>query len=180
MMYLVGEYLKLHGYPHLKNVVYLGIYFLASLANLLISDSLSWVKVRFLHGDDKLFLGVVIAYTNPLLVLEAVCLFIWLLRFPIKSLWLQKSLLSLSPLSFGAYLLQTNPFVYTIITGAYTRLSIMKPWWLVLAVLGLAILWLLAGCLLDYVRNLIFRKLKTQGMFNHKVIKSILTEPSRT
>lgn len=30
MMYLVGAYLKLHGYPHLKNVVYLGIYFLAS------------------------------------------------------------------------------------------------------------------------------------------------------
>lgn len=111
ILWVIGGYIRLYGVGGRK-YLHLGMYLLFVILNLALSNVISILKYYLTGNPQKFNLSLVIRYNNPLVVIASIALVVFILKIRINNKGVQKVLLFASPLSFGAYLLQTNIFVY--------------------------------------------------------------------
>ena len=133
------------------------MYLLFVILNLALSNVISILKYYLTGNPQKFNLSLVIRYNNPLVVIASIALVVFILKIRINNKGVQKVLLFASPLSFGAYLLQTNIFVYQTLNYSWLlKQNIIVMFFLILL---LALLWFVAGIISDYIRKIIFSKI---------------------
>ncbi|MEK1359469.1 acyltransferase [Limosilactobacillus fermentum] len=156
ILWVIGGYIRLYGVGGRK-YLHLGMYLLFVILNLALSNIISILKYYLTGNPQKFNLSLVIRYNNPLVVIASIALVVFILKIRINNKGVQRVLLFASPLSFGAYLLQTNIFVYQTLN--YPWLVKQNIIVMVLGILLLALLWFVAGIITDYIRKIIFSKI---------------------
>lgn len=158
LMYLIGAYIKKYDIPEkLKNWggVFLCVFvswFVKLLIELFTNKILGEAK-----GGNYL-----ISYTSPTVILCAVKLLYFFKNCKLGDAW-RKIINFFAPASFGVYLIHSHPLINDIfIEGKFEKYLTFEPYYMVLAVLGTALLVWFVCSLIDKVRIFLF------GLFNIK------------
>lgn len=105
------------------------------------------------------FGNILLGYTSPTIFIVSCGLLI--IFSNIKCNKLIPILKIVAPLTFGAYLIQDNIYVRKyIITDKFAFLAGKNAFVLIIGVISAAVLCFIVGCLIDSIRNFIFRKFK--------------------
>lgn len=167
VLYIYGAYFKRFGIPSILTKK-LDLFFLIIL-NWGMLLSLSY----YLH-NHKLFLDMnglsmpEYQYDFSLVVSLSIFVFLLLLQIHSNNKAISGTVTFLGKHSFSAYLLQTNPLIFTfLITNNYLFLQKLSPLKMVLELVGFASLWYFGAIILDIIRDLIF-KIISLGVRNVK------------
>jgi len=155
MLYILGAIMKKCqiGEKLPSSMFVIGIIF-CNLFNWIIT----WVGERYVSGSDWYF-TVLSDYISPTMVIQTIC---YLLLFKrIKAGGIKKVIKFLSPLVFTTYLINTHPVIYEfVLDGAFTRFTEWNVFLTVLFLIGFGIVFVLAACLLDKIRSLLFKLIR--------------------
>lgn len=101
-----------------------------------------------------------ISYKSPLVVLAAVCLFLYFEKMKISPFW-EKVIGFFSPMAFSVYLIHNHPLIAThFIEKRFVEYAAL-PWIVeIIAVLGTAVLINLACYAIDFLRLGLFKRLQ--------------------
>lgn len=100
--------------------------------------------------------NVLIAYNSPTVLLISVCLLMIFSKITAKGK-IKKWILRISPLCFGVYLLNCNPFVWDyLMPGRFEAYAFFPVWKMVVCSLLAAMVIFLSGIAVDGIRFLIF------------------------
>lgn len=151
-LYLVGAYIKLHE-PDFRFLSKKWCLLLYCACILII-----WGGVLLNGaGITTLLHSRFLTYTSPFVVLSAVGLFLFFLQCRFRSTAVQKSIRFFAPISFGVYLIHTNPVIFQrVLKGAFAFYQKYPVWLSVLFVLLTALGIYLTCSLLDYLRLKLF------------------------
>lgn len=156
IMYLVGGYFS--KYPVIIKKPYKCIvaFFSFALLNFIFKYLIELVTTKLMsvpsHGD------LFISYTSPIIVGEAVCLFLYFSNLKTEGKNLSKIVSVITPAIFSVYIIHVHPIVFwSILKDAFTGLTeynLLISFALIIAT-ALAIF---IGCVaLDYIRIIIFK-----------------------
>lgn len=156
-LYLVGAYVKLHGF--FKNSVGISLFIYG------LCTTFSWVVKLWEEAVSKegkyadLATGFVAQYTSPTMLLSGVALFVIFSQLkPPK--FLNKIIKVLSPCAFGVYIIHAHPLLWDrLITYRYASFINHNPIVMMLLVLLVAIIMFTAFSLVDFIRLMIFKLL---------------------
>lgn len=162
VLYLVGGYLRTYGIrseettaPRVFFAMAIGIAVLHIAYKLIIEWLTGTVLGHSAYGN--LFMG----YTSPLIVGEAICLFLCFKNLKIKrdGGW-AKLAKFMAPLVFSVYIIHVHPLVFwRSLEGAFAFLAEWNPILMAAVVIGIAVAVFTVCIVLDYIRLLIFKAL---------------------
>lgn len=162
ILYLIGGYLRVYGI-RAEKITHPGIFFAMAIGIAVIHIAYKLLIERLTgsllghpsYGD--LFMG----YTSPLIVGEAICLFLCFKNLRIKrdGGW-AKLAKFMTPLVFSVYIIHVHPLVFwRSLEGALAFMASWNPLLMAVAVIGIATAIFAVCILLDYIRLLVFRVL---------------------
>lgn len=155
-LYALGAYLREYPPKARRSTVWLGGY--AACILLLTGFRFVVEKIEFARTGAVGHGGWLLSYPSPVVLTAAVCLFQFCRELKLTSRPVRAVIGFFAPVSFGVYLLHAQPFVFhRILDGALVPLLALPAWQFALSVLGLALAIFVAGCLVDWVRVLVFR-----------------------
>lgn len=163
-LYLVGAYIKLHGF--FKNNIMFALlgYSLCTIVSWLVKLWEESVSTAGKYAD--LATGFVAQYTSPTIFLAGVMLFAVFvqIKLPEKA---KKIVSFVSPCAFGVYIIHANPILWDrLITYRYAQFIKYSPLGMMAAVLLTAICMFLVLALVDFVRLQIFNLLRIKPLLN--------------
>lgn len=121
---------------------------------------LDYFSLRLTGGAR--FGNILLGYTSPTIFIVSCGLLI--IFSNIKCNKLIPFLKVVAPLTFSAYLIQDNVYVRKyFITDKFAFLADKNVFMLIIGVISSAILCFAVGCLIDFIRNFIFRKFKIKS-----------------
>ena len=119
------------------------------------------LRLRWKHA------GLQEAYTNPLLVLGAVSMFLFCANLKIVSGSFRAKLIgAVAPLCFGVYLIHTHPAVFKLLHNAFAFLGKRNPVIMVSGLLAIALGIFLVCCAIEALRQLVFRWLRIRKLLD--------------
>jgi len=126
---------------------------------------------------------ILISYFSVTTVIQAVSLLAVCIRMNIKNKAAVKLIGFFAPLSFGVYIIHTNPWIFQkTLQDSLIGLTEIRALYMVLAVMGLTIAIFLACCVIEYLRQLLFKALKitpalkkAEDKIMHKINSSACT-----
>lgn len=169
-LYILGAYFKKYGVLENKPVyVWLIVYFL--------SVTVAWgAKMLIEQNQLKLFDGEVnsdlpMEYTSPAILLSAIALVGVFSKIRLKG-GITGVVQTISSITFGTYIIHTNPFIWMISTDVMKPVLINPVPMMILICLGVSLLVFLACLIIELVRVGIFAilRLKRILMFLEKKI----------
>ena len=165
VLYVYGAYFKRFGIPKLLNSTLINIILIVLNLCLIVLCSHLFHHYN-VWIDQNNFDITQIQYTFPLVVCLAILVFLLLLKVKIQlKLW-NKIITFLGQKSFSAYLLQTNPLVFTfLITNNYNFLRNLSLIRMFLSLIILALSWYFGAIIIDIVRSLIWKILRIDKLF---------------
>ena len=120
---------------------------------------ITWVGEKYVSGSDWYF-TVLSDYISPTMVIQTIC---YLLLFrKIKASGFAKKLIKfMAPLVFATYLIDTHPVIYRdVMDGLFTPLTEWNVFLMIAFLIGFGIVFVLAACLIDKVRSLLFKLIR--------------------
>jgi surface polysaccharide O-acyltransferase-like enzyme len=124
--------------------------------------------------------SVLVGYTSPTILLCALALLLGFSEIKIGFKPVRFAISFLSPLSFGVYLIHTNPLVWNnFMKNRYTDFAEFPVWKLILAVFLAAVCLYLICSAIDLVRHLLFKLLHLKPMLEkaeRKVFKNLWSD----
>ena len=160
LLYLIGQYIRL--YPETfatkgKTSLYLGIYLGIALLNALIPYLASTLPLLFPSiprnlGNNGTITAITLAYSSPLNIIGAVCLFITFSRLKIQSLlinWVASSVLAV-------YLIHCNEHLIHHFIAFVRQLSLYPTGTFLVYLLGFLIVVFIGSILIDQVRKILW------------------------
>lgn len=114
----------------------------------------------------------VVDYTSFFVVIAAVSLVLLFAKTEIKSKRMKWLISTFSPVSFGVYLIHTQPLVWLLIQDKLSFIGSYFPVFMVLSVLGVAAAVFVLCSIMDYGRLHLFRVLKVDN-FSKFIVKKI-------
>lgn len=121
-----------------------------------------------------------VTYTSPAILLASSGLFLFFANINIKNNVFKKIIMFFAPLSFGVYLIHTEPLVWTqVMSKAFVSYINLSPAMLVVAVILTALsIWLVCS-LVDFLRFYLFKLLKIKNL-SDKIYKKFTTSKKPT
>lgn len=179
-LYLIGGYLR--KYPLEENYIFkkmsinlircllLVIFIACPTINLLItktSESLLGINTLFDQIANN-FLSLSLAYSNPIVLIQTISLFLLFNTFDIKS----KLINGISSLTMGVYLIHDNNFVREVIYK-FTKIDNgpIDSYLFILYAILIAILIFVCCAIIEWIRQLIFK-----FIYNRKISEKIRTK----
>lgn len=160
LLYLIGQYIRL--YPETfatkgKTSLYLGIYLGIALLNALIPYLASTLPLLFPSiprdlGNNGTITALTLAYSSPLNIIGAVCLFITFSRLKIQSHlinWVASSVLAV-------YLIHCNEHLIHHFIAFVRQLSLYPTGTFLVYLLGFLIVVFIGSILIDQVRKILW------------------------
>lgn len=160
LLYLIGQYIRL--YPETfatkgKTSLYLGIYLGIALLNALIPYLASTLPLLFPSaprnlGNNGTITAITLAYSSPLNIIGAVCLFITFSRLKIQSHlinWVASSVLAV-------YLIHCNEHLIHHFIAFVRQLSLYPTGTFLVYLLGFLIVVFIGSILIDQVRKILW------------------------
>lgn len=160
ILYLIGGYLRYHGLPSLPQSCWLLGYFLSAAVHLLYIMGINLIG---LHN----FGGLLLTLTSPLIVAEAVCLFQWFRKLPIKVDGVAGRLIRLvTPGIYSVYIIHVHPLLYwnKAVIGAFQSWDAWSLPVVLCGILAVTLVLFSACILLDTLRQRLFRLLGIDRM----------------
>ncbi|EOH96118.1 hypothetical protein UAY_03028 [Enterococcus moraviensis ATCC BAA-383] len=179
-MYVIGAYIKLHVQIEelsAKKIMrrYLGV---NALSILLIIVSTFNPILNESKGENWF-----IDYVSPLILSSSICLFLLFLKMETSNKLISKGVFSLSPFSFGVYLIHTHPIVfYFILKNYFVDLADTVLIVALMKVFGYGIFIYLVCTAIDFLRSTLFScvKLDVLVSFIEKKIQSAIENRLKT
>ena len=120
---------------------------------------ITWVGEKYVSGSDWYF-TVLSDYISPTMVIQTIC-YLLLFRKSKASGGMKKVIKFISPLVFATYLIDTHPVIYRdVMDGLFAPLSEWNVFLMIAFLIGFGIVFVLAACLIDKVRSLIFKLIR--------------------
>jgi surface polysaccharide O-acyltransferase-like enzyme len=158
-LYFLGAYLREYPPRRRRPLVHLGGYGLCLLG--LLAFRFAVEAVEFSRTGAVSHGGWLLRYSSPLVVGEAVCLFLLCRDLEVRSRAARGVIGVFDPVAFGVYLFHAQPFIFhRVLDGALTPLLRLPAWQFALAVPGAALGVFLLGAGVDWVRLGVFRLLR--------------------
>ena len=161
-LYLIGAYIKLHGF--FKNSVKV------SLALYSICTVISWaVKLWEEHVSTEgkyadLASGFIAQYSSPTMVLSGIALFVIFANLNVSP-YLHKAIKIISPCAFGVYIIHAHPLLWDrLITYRYAHYINYNPFLMMLFVLLTALVMFVLFAFVDFIRLKIFELLRIKQL----------------
>ncbi len=173
-LYLIGAYIKLHGFFKNSIKISLVIYTMCTLFSWLVKLWEESVSTEGKYAD--LATGFIAQYTSPTVLLSGVALFVVFsqLKLPKFSHTLIKII---SPCAFGVYIIHAHPLLWDrLITYRYASFINHNPLVMMLLVFLVALCMFVAFSFVDFIRLLIFRILHLKPLLEKaekKLIKDL-------
>ncbi len=165
VLYLVGGYIKLYFSEHKFNsYMLIGIY----IGMITIHMGIDWLSFKFpkfeLLGDYR---GNSLNYNNVITLIEAIAVFLFFKQLKIKNTYMQKIILTISPLTLGVYLIHENPIIRGLLWKQWLKPHIYLDSWKVFAVLVIDVfLIFIVSCMIDKIRMLLFKFFRVENIIN--------------
>lgn len=154
VMYVFGAVIKKTGF--LLNIK---SWILLCVMAICFSLCLLW-KFVISHGFFKQFEGLIVKYNNPIMLVFDVCLFVLISRLEIRNRVVQRLLKTVAPLTFSVYLIHVHPAVFRWLKNKAAFIADCSQWLSLPLIIGIALAVFLICILADYVRQLVFRRLR--------------------
>ena len=155
VLYLIGATLKKVKIRINKNI-FLALYFLGAVVSLIGE----FISLRFIGHT-----GHWLSYNSPIILLQSVSLFVYLVQIKVNNSFLKNFLRWASPLSFAVYLIDTNPSFFNLFHQKMSFITDYNSGLGMLILIVISIILFMAFLLLDYIRYVTFnwvRKLKVR------------------
>lgn len=154
-LYIIGGYIKKFDlFPKLKTGS-LGLYFIM-IGIVCFSKFILDAFGSFL-GIEAWFSLLFVSYTSPFILLAAVFLFLFLSRIQFKATISKCIVTFFAPVSFGVYLIHTQPFVWNyLLIDRFSHYAAFSPVFLIAFVLLTATAIFIACSILDFIRTKLF------------------------
>ncbi len=178
-LYIIGAYIKLYfdDFSSIKQYKLLIIYLVCATAACFSKSVLIYFDSR-VSLDFEINSNMFITYNSPLIVIGAVCLFVFFARLNIKRL--KKIIFKLSPLAFGVYLISEHSCVKQAFILKHFEPYFDRPWYILLVMaVGYALIVYIACSLIDYLRSKIFTLFKVRTNCD-KIIKKFFSVINKT
>lgn len=163
-LYLIGGYCKkyaVHDNYTVKKSVFM--YVGAVLFSWGIKHLISFADFRFQDGSRNV--DVLIQYTSPTMLLAAFSLFVLFAKMNIHNKCAVRLIRFFVPLSFGVYILHTNPVIWNhVLTDCFSSYGNFPAPLLIVSVLGTALGIYLICSLTDWVRLKLFQILRVNQL----------------
>ncbi len=158
-LFWTGAYIKLNPLPD-RLRKHAGKVYLASALLLLLSRNILHIPIlnRIGYKPDLFY-----SYTSPLVYICAVCLLSLFSEITIQSSKAENAVKKMASLTFGVYLIHENRHVRSnLIAGRFASFAAEPTAAMLFHVLAAACVIFGICCLIDYLRSLIFRLIKTR------------------
>lgn len=155
ILYLTGGYIK----KYYSNIslhkryifsLYLICVFL-TLITIYIFEFPGIPKPSFIQSGDFLCY-----YTSPTIVVAGICLLIFFANLHLN-IFFQKIIKQLAPLSFGVYLIHTQPFIWSRMTNYFVEYATYSSFKMLLHIFMALLIIYFTCSILEYFRSLLFR-----------------------
>lgn len=165
VLYIYGAYFKRFGIPKIFSSILINIVFIIfNLCLIVLCSYLFHQYNLWVNGNN--FDITQFQYTFPLVVSLAIFAFLLLLKVKIKSKLWNKIIIFLGQRSFSAYLLQTNPLIFTfLITNNYNFLRNLSLGKMLFTLILVALLWYFGAVILDIIRLTIWNVFRINKLF---------------
>lgn len=156
ILYMVGVYIRKYDLlPSLKPRSCLLLFFVCSLCIWGVKIGCEGLPFHLL-GHSK-WGGSLYSYKSPFVVMCGIFIFLAFVRMRIKSPVVIACIAWWAPLSFGVYLVHTNPLIFKyVLSDLFTGYASLSPVLFVVAVLGAAVILYLVCSLVDKARLFLF------------------------
>lgn len=159
-LYMIGGYCKKYSiqdnYAAWKALL---LYIGAVLFSWGIKHLISFADFHFLDGSRNV--NVLIQYTSPTMLLAAFSLLVLFAKMNIRNKAAVVLIRFFVPLSFGVYIIHTNPVIWNhILTNCFSSYSTLPAPLLIVSIFGTALGIYLLCSLVDWVRLQLFRILR--------------------
>lgn len=159
VLYLIGGYLRKHvtdwnvGYKNCWNLIaFFGFAVINLVYKFLIENVTAYVLGKAMYGE------LLWTNTSPIIIGEAISLFLFFSRLRIKSNIVAKIINFISPLVFAVYIIHVHPLIFwnSAVVSAFAPLADLCPVLTSMLVVGIAFIVFLVCVVLDYVRATLF------------------------
>lgn len=165
-LYLISGYIRLHlDLDSVNKYICLGLYLFCSLINTVtyfLIPTTNYIRNDFLYN-----------YYSITMVIGAVSLFLYFLKFKINSDILNKVISFVSPTTFGIYLIHENPNIRNFLWSTFniSALKISGGGVLIINIIFTPILLFICFCLIDKLREVIFNLFYKTSIYRKIKIK---------
>lgn len=118
------------------------------------------------------------SYLNPIMLIFDICLFGLFAKMKLCGAFIRKLIGFLAPLTFSVYIIHVHPLCWTLFKLRFTFIADCRELFYIPLVLAFALATYLVCSLLDYLRTLLFRLLRTdklcaalEGLFRKILMK---------
>lgn len=173
VLYVYGAYIKRFGLPFFfENNI---LNFILIIVNLFLILLCSYFFHRYnIWINNNNFDITQFQYTFPLIVTLAIFVFIYLLKIEIRSKLMKNLITFLGKKSFSAYLLQTNPLIFSfLITNNYNFLRYFPLPKMALFLLLISLSWYLSAIIIDIARLFVWKLVYNCSLFIYWKFKAV-------
>lgn len=161
-LYLMGAYIKLHGFFNNSVKISLAIYTVCTLFSWVVKLWEETVSQEGKYAD--LAAGFIARYTSPPMLLSGVALFVIFSQLKVSEK-LRKFVGFVSPCAFGVYIIHAHPLLWDrLITYRYAHFINYNPIVMMLMVFAVALLMFTIFAFTDFIRLQIFNLLKLKPL----------------
>lgn len=172
VLYLLGAYVKKYNIAHKfeKKRFLLGFFgciFITWLIKLIIE------LISFKLFDKILLGNVLISYISPTIVLSSIFLLLYFINLKIEKRTILRIIKFLSPLTFGIYLIHSNPLIYTNIFDNMLVKFVNYPYYILILIIVIVVFLIFLFCvLIDKMRVHIFKIINVDKISINIVLKA--------
>ncbi len=161
-LYLLGAYIKLHGFFKNSVKVSLAIYGICTLISWAVKLWEEHISTEGKYAD--LASGFIAQYTSPTMLLSGLALFVVFANISVPK-GLTKAIGVISPCAFGVYIIHAHPLLWDrLITYRYAHYITYNPVVMVLLVFLTALAMFAVFSLVDFIRLKIFNALRIKQL----------------
>lgn len=172
VLYIVGGYLNKYGIALKLSKRALIFIYVGSCAAGYLSRHLLRAYTVFADAKIKYEYMYVVDYSSFFVVIAAVSLVLLFSKIEIKSAPAKWIIGTFSSVSFGVYLIHTQPLVWSLIENKLSFLGSYPPVLMILSILGIAAAVYIVCSIIDFGRLQLFKLLKIDR-FSKSVVRSV-------
>lgn len=174
-LYLIGGYIsKYNIFNGIKRSVLIIVYVLVCIFSWLSKFGFVFLSRYFSFAFDYQY--VFISYTSPTILIAGICLLLLFSTLDVSKL--KETIMFLSPISFGVYLIHTQPLIFdTLFAGMFSSFADLNAVVLVLVVFIIGVIIYLLCSLVDYLRVELFNLFKIKErlfLIEEKYFKDVI------
>ncbi len=159
LYYIGGIIHKYNLYNYLKNNKWFLVWFMCCLFTLLVKNI---VDLIYVNNTSNPFL----AYNSPLYLIGSVALLCFFINLKIRSKFSIAIINFFAPVCFGVYLIHDNYLIrHYLMKNSFAFLANFNALSMTLLIIGFALAIFISCSLIDWIRELLFRKLKIKIRF---------------